>query len=148
MLVMGADSDTYADNEISLKIVGERGTSIVTKPDSRVKDYKIDWQFDGFRTLGGKPTGESGTFPGTQVYCDSYGSVTVNSANQSSVNFKLKNTSANYYGMVTATVTYNGKTAKVSRPLVLLADTEANSDVYLPKAGYPADYNYPTKPFS
>ena len=70
MLVMGPDSDTYADNEISLKIVGERGTSIVTNPDSRVKDYKIDWQFDGFRTLGGKPTGESGTFPGTQVYCD------------------------------------------------------------------------------
>ena len=141
MLTMGPDSDTYADNEISLKIVGERGTSIVTNPDSRVKDYKIDWQFDGFRTLGGKPTGESGTFPGTQVYCDSYGSVTVNSANQSSVNFKLKNTSANYYGMVTATVTYNGKTAKVSRPLVLLADTEANSDVYLPKAGYTVDYN-------
>lgn len=37
MLVMGADSDTYADNEISLKIVGERGTSIVTNPDSRDK---------------------------------------------------------------------------------------------------------------
>ena len=54
MLTMGPDSDTYADNEISLKIVGERGTSIVTNPDSRVKDYKIDWQFDGFRTLGGK----------------------------------------------------------------------------------------------
>ena len=43
--------------------------------------------------------------------------------------------------MVTATVTYNGKTTKVSRPLVLLADTEANSDIYLPKAGYTADYN-------
>lgn len=141
MLVMGADADTYADNEISLKIVGERGTSIVTNPDSRVNDYKIDWQFDGFRTLGGKPTGESGTFPGTQIYCDSYGSVTVSSVNQSSVNFKLKNTSANYYGMVTATVTYNGKTIKVSRPLVLLADTESNSDIYLPKAGYTADYN-------
>ena len=75
------------------------------------------------------------------MYCDSYGSVTVNSANQSSVNFKLKNTSANYYGMVTATVTYNGKTIKVSHPLVLLADTEANSDIYLPKAGYTVDYN-------
>ena len=41
MLTMGPDSDTYGDNEISLKIVGERGTSIVTNPDSRVKIIKL-----------------------------------------------------------------------------------------------------------
>lgn len=140
-LVMGGDGDTYADNEISLTIMGERGTSIVSNPDSRVKDYKIDWKFDGFRIMDGKPTGESGVFPGTQLYCDSYGRVTVEKTAQSSVNFELKNTSANYYGLVTAEVTYNGKTITVSEPLVLLADASQSSDILLPKNGYASDCN-------
>lgn len=137
-LVMGADGDTYADNEISLTILGERGTSLVSNPDSRVEDYAIEWSFDGFRTMDGNSTGESGSFPGTQLYCDSYGRVTVDKTAQTAVNFELKNTSANYYGMVTAKVTYNGKSITVSKPLVLLADTD--SSALLPKPGYVADY--------
>ncbi len=140
-LVMGADGDTFADNIISLTITGERGTSLVTNPDSRVTDYKIDWRFDGFRIMDGSPTGENGSFPGTQMYCDSYGKVTVSKENQSSVNFELKNTSANYYGTVTAEITYNGKTITVSKPLLLLADKNADSNIILPKSGYTADYN-------
>ena len=140
-LVMGADGDTFADNIISLAITGERGTSLVTNPDGRVTDYKIDWKFDGFRILNGNLTGETGSFPGTQLYCDSYGRVTIDKVNQSSVNFELKNTSANYYGLVTATVTYNGKTITVSNPLILLADTRESSNVILPKSGYTADYS-------
>lgn len=140
-LVMGADGDTYADNLISLTITGERGTSLVTSPDSKVNDYKIEWKFDGFRTMNGKPTGESGIFPGTQLYCDSYGKVEVSKSNQSAVNFQMKNTSANYYGMVSAVVTYNGKTVSVSRPLLLLADASSDNNIILPKAGYTADYD-------
>lgn len=140
-LVMGEDGDTYADNMISLTITGERGTSLVVSPDNRVNDYKIEWKFDGFRIMNGNSTGESGTFPGTQLYCDSYGKVEVSKENQSSVNFQLKNTSADYYGMVTATVTYNGKTISVAKPLLLLADTSSDNNVILPKAGYTADYN-------
>lgn len=140
-LVMGADGDTFADNIISLTITGERGTSLVTNPDSRVTDYKINWRFDGFRIMDGNATGESGSFPGTQMYCDSYGKVTVSKENQSSVNFELKNTSANYYGAVTAEVTYNGKTITVSEPLLLLADTNKDSNIILPKSGYTSDYN-------
>ncbi len=136
MLVMGPDGDTYADNNISLTITGERGTSLVSNPDSRVSDYTIDWKFDGFRTMNGIATGETGS-----SYCDSYGSVTIDSANQSNVNFRLKNTSANYYGLVTATVTYNGKTVTVSKPLVLLADTNVDTSQILPRAGYSADYS-------
>ncbi len=140
-LMMGSSGDVFADNVISLSITGERGTSLVTNPDSRVTDYKIDWKLDGFRTMNGNPTGESGEFPGTQLYCDSYGRVTVNKTNQTSINFELKNTSANYYGLVTATVTYNGKSITVSKPLVLLADASRDSNIILPKSGYTADYN-------
>ena len=135
-LVMGADGDTYADNNISLTITGERGTSIVANPDARVTDYKIEWTFDGFRIMGGKPTGETGF-----IYCDSYGLCEITDKAQTAVNFKLKNTAENYYGQVTATVTYNNKTLSVSKPLLLLADANRDGAVILPKAGYIADYN-------
>ncbi len=140
LLTMGADGDTYADNEISLTITGERGTSIVTNADSRVSDYTIDWQFDGFRILGGTSTGEDGAFPGTQTYCDSYASVTVSTVADTSVDFKLKKTYANYYGLATATVTYNGTTISVSEPLLLLGDTSSDNVIF-PSAGYTSDYN-------
>lgn len=136
LLTMGADGDTYADNTISLKITGERGTSLVSNPDDRVTDYKIDWKLDGFRIMDGKATSDSGN-----TYCDSYGLLEVTEKAQSSVNFKLKNTAANYYGMVTAAVTYNGKTISASKPLLLLADANRDSSVLLPKAGYTANLN-------
>ncbi len=136
LLVMGADGDTYADNNISLTITGERGTSIVATPDSRVTDYKIEWTFDGFRTMGGKPTGETGF-----IYCDSYGLCEITDKAQTAVNFKLKNTAENYYGRVTAKVTYNNKTLSISKPLLLLSDTSRDEAVIIPKTGYTADYN-------
>ena len=77
-LVMGADENTYGDNEISLKITGERGTSLVTNPDSRVQDYTINWTFTGFRSLNGVPTGDTGF-----VYCDSYALCEVTEPDQS-----------------------------------------------------------------
>lgn len=135
-LVMGEDENTYGDNEISLTITGEQGTSLITNPDTRVTDYKIDWEFDGFRLLDGKATGDTGN-----VYCDSYGLVEITKEAQSSVNFRLKKTSANYYGMVTAKVTYNGKTLSVSRPLVLLGDKTADESVIMPEPGYTSDYS-------
>lgn len=135
LLTTGPDGDTYADNEISLTIIGERGTSLVTNPDSRVTDYTINWKLDGFRTMNGNPTADTGF-----LYCDSYGFCETNNS-KGSINFKMKNTSANYYGMVTATVTYNGRTITVSKPLLLLSDTSSSSDFLLPNPGYSADYN-------
>lgn len=136
LLTMGADGDTYADNNISLTILGDNGTSLVTSPDSRVTDYKIDWEFIGFRTLDGVATGETGS-----SYCDSYGKIEITEKAQPSVLFKLKNTSANYYGIVKATVTYNGKTLEVSNPLLLLGDTNKDLNQLYPNAGYTSDYN-------
>ncbi|MGM9936169.1 MAG: hypothetical protein ACI38A_02390, partial [Candidatus Ornithomonoglobus sp.] len=101
---------------------------------SRVTDYRIDWEFDGFRTLDGAPTGETGG-----NYCDSYGLIEITETAQNSVNFRLKRTSANYYGRVKAAVTYNGKTIEIEKPLVLLGDK--SNTAFLPKAGYTADFN-------
>lgn len=136
-LQMGADENTFGSNPISLSITGEQGTSLVTSPDSRVNDYKVEWTFDGFRTLDGEATGETG-----EKYCDSYGILkTTDTAHNTAVDFTLKKTSANYYGRVVAKVTYNGKTTEVTKPLVLLGDKSQNSAVILPKSGYTANFN-------
>lgn len=132
ILSMGADGETFADNIISLKITGEKGTSMVLSPDDKVNDYSIEWSFDGFRTLDGKSTGETGF-----SYCDSYGWAEITEQAQTSVNFRLKNTAANYYGKVTAKVTYNGKTITVSRALAVLGDKSAG--IMLPRGGYVSD---------
>lgn len=134
-LVMGTDENTFGSNPISLSILGEQGTSLVTNPDERVKDYNVEWTFDGFRTLDGSPTGETGN-----KYCDSYAVLeTTDTAHNTSVDFTLKKTAANYYGRVTAKVTYNGKTMEVTSPLVLLGEKSGNN--ILPKSGYASDYN-------
>lgn len=136
-LQMGADENTFGSNPISLSITGEQGTSLVTTPDSRVTDYKVEWTFDGFRTRDGEPTGETG-----EKYCDSYAVLqTTDTAHNTAVDFTLKKTSANYYGRVVAKVTYNGKTTEVTKPLVLLGDKSQNSTVILPKGGYTANFN-------
>lgn len=134
-LTMGADSNTFADNIISLKITGARGTSLVLNPNANVTDYKIDWTIDGFRTLEGRATSEQSEFG----YCDSYGLVEISDAAQSTINFKLKNTAANYYGRITAKVTYNGKSITVSKPLVVLGDKSGKT--ILPRGGYTSDFN-------
>lgn len=136
-LVMGEDENTFGSNPISLSIIGEQGTSLVTNSDSRVTDYNVEWSFDGFRTLDGAATGETG-----KKYCDSYAVLeTTDTVHNTAVNFTLKKTSANYYGRVTAKVTYNGKVVEVSKPLVLLGDKSQNGNIIIPKGGYTADFN-------
>lgn len=135
VLTMGPDGNTYADNNISLKLTGARGTSLVLNPNKKVTDYRIEWSFDGFRTKEGKPTNETSEF----TYCDTYGLAEITEAAQSAVDFKLKNTAANYYGCVTAKVTYNKKTITLSRALVILGDKSGNS--ILPHKGYISDFS-------
>lgn len=136
-LQMGADENTFGSNPISLSITGEQGTSLVTTPDNRVNDYNVEWTFDGFRTLDGKPTGETG-----EKYCDSYGVLkTTDTVHNTAVDFTLKKTSVNYYGRVTAKVTYNGKIIEVSKPLVLIGYKSQDGTVILPNNGYTADFN-------
>ena len=133
-LVMGADENTFGSNAISLTITGEQGTSLVSNPDERVTDFDVEWIFDGFRTLDGRPTGESGN-----SYCEGYGELEETAEHGTAVDFKLKRTAANYWGRVTAKVTYSGKTLEISEPLVILGDKSGQN--IIPKAGYASDYN-------
>lgn len=141
-LVMSGD-ESFHSNLLALAVTGERKTDF-----SVTDDTKILWEFTGFRTMpGGQPTGDpsgdfalNGTFPNTQTYCDSYATVTVDSMDDPSIEFMLKNTSMNFYGRVKATVTYKEQTMSVERPLIILGNTAKTSGQLLPAAGYPADY--------
>lgn len=142
-LVMSAD-ESFNPNLIALAVTGERKSDL-----SVTENTKILWEFTGFRTMpGGQQTGDpagdfalDGTFPNTQSYCDTYATVTVDSADDPSIEFKLKNTSMNFYGRVKATVTYKDKTLSVERPLVILGNSSKKSGQILPNGGYPADYS-------
>lgn len=137
--VMGADADTPADNIIGVKLIGEIGTDLIENPDDRVTDLKVDWKFDGFRTIvsdGGRPTSDE---EGSNIYCDSYAEV--KEVNETSVNFALKNQPFNFYGRVTATVTYNGKQISVSKPMTILGNTAGSGSVLLPRGGYVSDFD-------
>lgn len=141
---MGEDANTFADNPIALSVIGEKGTDLIANPDARVEDFNVDWEFVGFRTVAskGEPTTDPiGSFPGTQLYCDSYAQVTIDSTTQTTANFQLKNIPFNFYGKVKATVTYNGKTVIVEKPMVILGDIAQNPNIIVPKAGYISDFS-------
>lgn len=135
--VMGEDSETAADNVISVKLTGERGTDLGENPDDRVEDFNVEWSFDGFRTIANqdRPTSDD---PNGSTYCDSYATVVEDGT---TANFQLRNQSFNYYGKVTATVTYNGTTLSISRPMVILGNTAQDSSILLPRGGYIADFD-------
>lgn len=143
-LVMSADANStdYYKNVISIKITGEAGTDLASAPDDRAEP-KIDWEFIGFHTMHGEPTNDDKTtvFPGTKMFCDNYGRVTVDHEYQPEISFELRNTSENYYGKVRATVSYAGETFKLERPLVIIGNSSQTSGVLFPKTGYVSDFN-------
>ncbi|MDO5396860.1 MAG: InlB B-repeat-containing protein [bacterium] len=138
LLIAGADENTAASNLIGIKINGELGTDLLANPDSRVKDLDVKYELKGFRWVASK--NEPTTDVIEDEYCDSYGKVVKNE--DKSIDFQLKSHPFNYYGEVVATVTYNGQTLSISKPLAYLGNTANQAqNVILPRGGYIADYN-------
>ncbi len=145
---MGADADTYADNQIALTLKGEIGGNLIGddgKPvDDRVKVFDVDWQFKGFRTIvsdGGRDSSEADE----NSYCDSYAQVVYDETNPTKVNFQLKKVAFNFYGEVVATVKYgeneeNANTITVTKPMAIVPTKDEIPNQILPKPGYVADF--------
>lgn len=132
-MTIGADADTAAANEYTITLTGELGT-VITKEnlDSRVTDFKIDWDVQGFKT--------ENDFADNS-YCDYYGGFESKTTDDVNAVFNLrKNASMNFFGLMTATVTYNGSTVKATMPVAAISDTDVSSNQILPKAGYPSDF--------
>lgn len=146
---MGADANTFADNQIAIKLNGEIGGDLIGENgepvDSRIEVFDVEWQFKGFRTLvsdNGNPT-TSDTAPNS--YCDSYAEVVEDETNPTKVNFKLKQEAFNFYGEVAATVTYgkdeeSANTITISKPMAIVPTKDEVANQFLPKPGYVADF--------
>ena len=129
-MTFGPNPDTAADNAYSVKLTGEAGTDMTAATiDSRVTDFNVEWDIEGFKT-------ENDT---EGQYCDSYGAFTVNNSTANDTVFALRNVPMNFYGKMTATITYNGETFTASKYVVALGNT--TTDNILPVAGYPSDYD-------
>ncbi len=153
LLTMGTADDDFADNNFSVDIIGEIGSDLYEKEESRVDPLKVEWKFDGFTTMvmndgTSKPTsdtpGEDGTYPS---YCDSYATIEYDETNPTVANFKLANQTSNYYGRVTVKVTYGGGNIPVNTitkeaPIAILGWNSAVANQYLPKAGYISDFSH------
>lgn len=137
-LVAGADENTAESNPISVKVTGNIGTDLLATPDSRIDAPVVTYDFKGFRWVASKnePTTDD---PESDIYCDSYGEAVKDGY---AVDFRLKSHPFNYYGEVTATVTYNGQTMSVSRPLVYIGNpAKASANDILPRGGYVSDFD-------
>lgn len=134
-MTFGPDPDTAASNAYRVVITGERGTVLTEDNiDPRVTDFKVAWDIEGFATENDQPG----------QYCDSYGSFAVNNSAAAATSFELRNVPMNFYGNMTATVTYNGKTFTASKCVTALGDKSIPTNRILPDGGYPTDFNkYP-----
>ena len=134
-MTFGPDPDTPAGNNYTVTITGTNGT-IITKENLHkdVNDFKVEWDIAGFATENDQPG----------QYCDSYGSFAAHAADDTTVTFNLCGIPWNFYGDMTATVTYNGSTVEAHKYVAALGDTAMESNAVLPKAGYPSDIDeYP-----
>ncbi|MBQ9356359.1 MAG: hypothetical protein IJT98_03610 [Prevotella sp.] len=135
-MTFGPDPDTAFENLYTVVITGSNGTTINEQTlHSGVNDFKVVWDIDGFQTAN-DTEGQ---------YCDSYGSFSVNGEGKAATVFMLRNVPMNFFGRMTATITYNGTTTVAQKYVVAQGDlTHADTQV-LPLAGYPADFStYPT----
>ena len=132
---IGPDSDTPAYNNYTLQLTGELGNIITSDNiDDKIQDFNIEWDIDGFRTVND-----------TESYCDGYGAFADHSTTATDVVFELRrNASMNFFGNLTATVTYNGETINASKYVVAISNTDKEATQILPEGGYPSDFDdYP-----
>ena len=141
-LIVGADKMTFgpspneaAANDYSVTIVGVDGTIISEDNlNEKVTDFKVVWDIDGFKT-------ENDT---EGQYCDSYGTFAVNNEGKVATIFNLRNVPMNFFGKMTATITYNGTITKAEKYVIAQGDLTKAANQVLPLAGYPVSFSdYP-----
>lgn len=134
-MTFGATPDEAYSNPYSVTITGVDGTTITEQNlHENVTDFKVTWDIEGFKTAN-DTEGQ---------YCDSYGSFSTNGEGKVATTFDLREVSMNFYGKMTATITYNGTTTTAEKYVVALGDLTKASNQVLPLAGYTSDLSdYP-----
>ena len=134
-LTFGPTPDEAFGNPYTVAITGVDGTIITEETISdKVTDFKVVWDIEGFKTAN-DTEGQ---------YCDSYGSFSANNVGKVATTFDLRNVPMNFFGRLTATVTYNGTTQTAKKYVIAQGDLSKTAMQVLPQAGYPANYSaYP-----
>lgn len=134
IMTFGDSPDIAAENKYTLTLIGQNGTIITADTiDSRIDDFNIEWDIDGFKTVND-----------TDKYCDSYGEFAEHTNTATEVLFMLRQCDFNFYGKLNATVTYNGETIEASMYVAATGDKSMADNQILPEAGYPSDFDeYP-----
>lgn len=132
-MTMGVDNNTEASNVYTLTLTGEKGSVITSESyDERVKDFKVEWSFNGLKTENDSDL----------TYCDGYGAFTQSSDKATTADFRLKSVSMNFYGTVSAKITYNEQTIEAEAiPVIALGNKSKDPNQILPEGGYISDIN-------
>ena len=131
-MTFGPDTDTPYSNAYSVTIKDSQGTTLTEDNISEdITDFKIVWDIEGFKTAN-DTEGQ---------YCDSYGAFSVNGEGKTKTTFELRDVPMNFYGKMTASVTYNGKTVKAVKYVVALGNKQQSATHVLPLPGYPVDFS-------
>ena len=136
MIISGAEKMTFGpspdeaySNAYSVVITGTDGTTITEDNlNEKVTDFNVVWDIKGFQT-------ENDT---EGQYCDSYGSFAVNNQGKVATSFDLRDVPMNFFGKMTATVTYNGETFTAEKYVIAQGDKSTAAGQVLPLAGYPS----------
>ena len=134
-MTFGPSTAEACQNAYSVTLVGAGGTVITEDNISeKVTDFKVVWDIEGFKTAN-DTEGQ---------YCDSYGAFSVNGEGRVATTFDLRDVPMNFFGRLTATVTYNGSTLTAGQYVVAQGDLSKPDNQVLPLAGYPVSISsYP-----
>lgn len=134
-LSFGENTSTAFSNPYKVIIVGTDGTTISEDNiNEKVTNFNVEWNIEGFKTINDNDG----------QYCDSYGSFSVNNTGKVSTTFDLRDVAMNFYGKLTATITYNDTTVTASKYVIALGNLSRANGQILPLAGYPIDFStYP-----
>ena len=140
--ITGAESMTFGSstsaafkNPYSLYIIGNDGSTINALTASKKGvNFNVVWDIEGFKTAN-DTEGQ---------YCDSYGSFPATATGSTSTTFNLCDVPMNFYGCMTATITYGDQTVKARKYVTALGNKKMTNEQVLPLAGYPVDFmDYP-----
>ena len=134
-MTFGPSTDEAHENPYSVSITGADGTNITEENISeKVTDFKVVWDIEGFKTQN-DTEGQ---------YCDSYGAFSTNNSGKVATTFNLRDVPMNFFGKMTATITYNGTTTKAEKYVIALGEPSMATSQVLPLGGYHANFsNYP-----
>ncbi len=130
-MTFGASTSTAFKNPYSLYIIGNDGSTIDAQTASKKGlAFNVVWDIEGFKTVN-DTEGQ---------YCDSYGSFPTTATGSMSTTFNLCDVPMNFYGCMTATITYGDQTVKARKYVTALGNKKKSTEQVLPLAGYPADF--------